>query len=178
MRSQNRIRTHFVSPSGALFFARTQGRRNTAPRSGALEKSRPCLRARTHGCLLSEVGGRLGPGGIYREFCVRHNGTLAPACPSHHSNPSKNLPKKLIQHHHAYPLPTSRRRPGQVRLRTRKSKFSFIAQHHCAITESFLKNRNFRLLHSIIDSAINESFQKIEIFAYCTVSPCTLRKSP
>ena len=33
-------------PWATFFFARTQGRRNTAPRSGALEKSRPCLRAK------------------------------------------------------------------------------------------------------------------------------------
>ena len=108
----NPVSTPFFRPRASSFFPRTQGRRNTAPRSGALEKSSPCLRAMTHGCLLSEVGGRLGPGGIYREFCVRHNGTLASACLSHRSNPSKNLPKKLILHHHAYPLPTPRRRPG------------------------------------------------------------------
>ena len=70
--------------------------RPTGPRQRALRVSAAARRAaaaygdgaqrlamaRTHGCLLLLARERLGPGGIYVEFCVRHNGTLSPAVPT------------------------------------------------------------------------------------------------
>ena len=54
-------------------------RRGAAPYADGAQR---LVEARMHDCLLLLVGQRLGPGGIYVEFCVRHNGTSAPACPT------------------------------------------------------------------------------------------------
>ena len=54
-------------------------RRGAAPYADGAQR---LVEARMHDCLLLLVGQRLGPGGIYVEFCVRHNGTIPPAPPT------------------------------------------------------------------------------------------------
>ena len=63
-------------------------RRGAAPYADGAQR---LVEARTHDCLLLVVGERLGPGGIYVEFCVRADGTIPPAPPTRPS-PSLTYP--------------------------------------------------------------------------------------
>ena len=66
-------------------------RRGAAPYADGAQR---LVEARTHDCLLLVVGERLGPGGIYVEFCVRHNGTI-PSAPLTCSPPFTRYVVKL-----------------------------------------------------------------------------------
>ena len=69
---------------------------------------------RTHDCLPSLVRERLGPGGVYIEFCVRHNGTLpsAPLTKQLHAIAYHQFRK--VRHHHAHQPPTLVDTPGWI----------------------------------------------------------------